>query len=107
MGPAAVGGQVYLADAESLYCLGEGQQLLWKSPLQGRSLARPPLVKDGDLIVVRRDGGLLRLAADTGEEIASIDLGEPLGPAAWLLGQRLLIGGADGVLHLVNLPGKP
>ncbi len=107
LGPVAVGDRVYVADEESLYCLSQGQQLAWKSPLEGRSLACPPLLKDGNLILVHRSGTLTRLAADSGETIASAEVGEPLGPAAWVLGQRLLVGGADGVLHLVNLPRKP
>jgi|GEM_PF-888213 len=107
LGPVAIDGRVYAADDNSLLCLGAERQLLWKHELEHGGLSRAPLVKDGDLIVVHQNGIVARLHADTGEETASIDVGEPLGNAASIVGQRLLVGGADGTLHLVNLPRRP
>jgi hypothetical protein len=47
------------------------------------------------------------VSAETGEELASLDVSQPLGAAASVLGQYLFLSGSDGVVHRVALPARP
>jgi hypothetical protein len=105
--PSAVQGLVFVADQSTLYAFEAGQKMRWKSALQHGPLAGPPVPCDGDFLLVHRSGALTRIAAASGEEIAAADIEEPLARAAWLMGQRVLVAGADGVLHLVPVPQRP
>ncbi len=59
---------------------------------------------DGQLIVALTDGTVLRLAADSGEETARIDVGEPVTGRVVALGNRLLLSASDGSLLVAELP---
>jgi outer membrane protein assembly factor BamB len=107
IGPDAVGGAVFIgAEPDGLLCFGGGQTLRWKSPLKHGPLAGPPVLCDGDFIALYQNGVVARLAADTGEEVVTIDVGEPLGKAAFVMGPRVLVGGYDGLLHIIPIPKK-
>jgi hypothetical protein len=49
---------------------------------------------------------LLRLAADSGKELARVDLGEPLLGSPLIAGSDVLVATADGVLLKVKLPNR-
>jgi outer membrane protein assembly factor BamB len=106
LGPASVQGLVFVADSTSLYAFEPGQKLRWQLALKHGALAGPPMPCEGDFLLLFRSGKVARIAADTGEELAVGDVGEPLARAAWLMGQRVLVAGVDGVLHLVPIPKR-
>jgi outer membrane protein assembly factor BamB len=104
-GPVAVQGRAYVAtEADGLFCLGDGAKLLWQRPLAHGPLAGPPVSAAGELILLYQSGKLARVSAETGDELAAGDLGEPPGRVAAVVGQQLLVSTSDGALVLVPLP---
>ncbi len=104
-GPQSVGSRVFVATADDqLLCLTGESQPLWSAPLAHGPLAgRPGAVPDG--ILIASPGGVLsRLDVNTGEELASIDVAQPLegGPVAW--GDRVVLTTFDGALLVVARP---
>jgi DNA-binding beta-propeller fold protein YncE len=106
-GPVAAGGLVFLADEQNLHAFESGSKPRWSQPLSHGLPARAPLNVDGDLILVTRDGTVSRLAADSGQEMAASSIGQPAGTAASLVGEQIVVAGADGTLHTLSLPKKP
>ena len=103
--PTEAGNMVLLAtESGGMVCLGAGPEIQWKTPLDGKTPAGEPLLIDGQLIVALTDGTVLRLAADSGEETARIDLGEPVTGRVVALGTRLLLLASDGSLLVAELP---
>ena len=105
-GPVVVGGRTYVAtETDGLLCLGEGAKLLWQRPQAHGPLAGPPVAgAAGELLLLYQSGKLARIAADSGDELAVGEIGEPPGRAAALVGQQVLVSTSDGALVLVPLP---
>ena len=104
-GPVRLGDVVLLATQPGgLVCLGEGPELRWKAPLSGANPVGEPILLDGQLIVALGDGTVLRLAPDSGEETARIDVGEPVDGRIVALGNRLLLSASDGSLLVAEMP---
>ncbi|HUE71595.1 MAG TPA: hypothetical protein VMP01_11985, partial [Pirellulaceae bacterium] len=66
--------------------------------------ARAPLKVDADWIVIFQDGTVSRLSADSGQELAAATIGEHAGSAAAVIGEQMVVAGADGTLHTLPLP---
>jgi hypothetical protein len=93
------------SEADGLLCFDAGQKLRWQRPLDRGPLAGPPLAGGaGELLLLYQSGLVARVAADTGDEIAAVDLGQPPGRAACVDGQNLVVSAADGALVVVPLP---
>ncbi len=105
-GPEAVAGRVYVAsEADGIFCMDAGQKLLWQKPLSHGPLAGPPVaVGSGELLLLYQDGTLARISAESGEELAALQLAEPLGRGAAVLDRQVLASTADGVLLVTPLP---
>jgi hypothetical protein len=56
------------------------------------------------LLLLHQGGTLSRVNLATGEELVHVDVGEPLGRAACLVGQQVFASTSDGGLILVPLP---
>jgi hypothetical protein len=108
-GPFALGGLVILAsEPDGLLCIESGPKIRWQKPLAHGPLAGAPLaLADGDVLLIHQGGGVSRISADTGEELAAIDVAQPLGAAARVLGQHVFLSGSDGVVHRATVPQRP
>jgi hypothetical protein len=108
-GPFAVGGLVLFAsEPEGLLCIESGPKIRWQKPLAHGPLAGAPLaLADGDVLVIHQSGVVARISADTGDELAVVDVAQPLGAAARVLGQHVFLSGSDGVIHRAGLPTRP
>ena len=106
-GPDEAGGLVFVAaEPDGLLCLEGGQKMRWTAPLKYGPLAGPPVPCDGDFVLLTQGGTVVRIAADSGEEVAAVDLGEPLGKAAYVMGTTILVAGYDGLLHIIPVPKR-
>jgi outer membrane protein assembly factor BamB len=104
-GPKRVGRHVLLVTDDGwLYCLGGEGKLAWHAELADGPLAGAPLAVDGRIVLISQSGAVVSLDDDTGRAIGKIDVGQPLGPGAALLGERLVLPGHDGTLHFAPLP---
>jgi len=88
---------------ELLFVEGDGK-IRWRQDLKHGACAGKPLVVDGAVFVLDRQGGVARIALADGVEAGYAATGQPAmaGPVA--LGERLLIATADGALVVVNRP---
>lgn len=105
-GPQVVQDAAYVfSETDGLLCLEAGQKLRWQLPLAHGPLAGPPVAgAAGELLLLYQSGVLARASAATGDEIASAQLGQPLGRAACLVGQQAIVAASDGTLLVVPLP---
>ena len=106
-GPVTAGGIVFIADEQQLHAFQSGSKPLWSQPLPHGLPALAPLAADSDLLVVTRSGAACRLAKDSGQELAVAQVGQPAGNAAAIVGDQIVVAGADGTLNTVPLPKKP
>ena len=103
-GPQRVADSLLVATGrEELLCLDATQTERWRVPLADGPLAGCLAESAGSLVVAFQAGTLLRLAADSGKELARADLGQPLAGSPVSLGQHLLVPTADGCLLKVAL----
>jgi outer membrane protein assembly factor BamB/TolA-binding protein len=102
----SVGGFVFAAtEADGLLCLEGGSKLRWQRPLTHGPLSGPPVAgPQGELLLLHLGGMLSRVSAETGEETAAVDLGEPLGGVACVVGEQVFVGTSDGGVIVVPLP---
>jgi outer membrane protein assembly factor BamB len=102
----SVGGLAIVAtEQDGLLCLESGQKLRWRVPLAHGPLSGPPVaVAGGELLLLHQGGTLSRINPATGEELAHVDVGEPLGRAACLVGKQVFASASDGGVILVPLP---
>jgi outer membrane protein assembly factor BamB/TolA-binding protein len=101
-GPVVSDGRVLVATrGGELLCLDDAKNEIWRVPLPYGALAGAPLSDDGGYLLATQGGVVYRIAADSGAELAKIEIGEPLlaGPVA--IGRRLLLTGYDGTLLVV------
>ena len=106
-GPVRLEDQILVAtDANELLCLDE-QDVKWKAELPYGPLAGRPMASDGKLVFTSISGMIWQVDGQTGNELVHVDVGEPLGtgPVAFA-GNRLLVCGGDGTVHIVNLPSS-
>lgn len=109
-GPAAWGPRLVhdavllVTEDDQLCCYDADGTLRWQQPLVDGPLAGEPVAVDGDLIVATVAGTLRRIDAASGEERASLHVGEPLTRGAVAAGGRLLLTSADGSLLVARMP---
>jgi hypothetical protein len=102
-GPHQVGDAVLVATLDSLVKLQGGVQPRWTSPLPYGPPVSMPSESNGAYLFASVGGTVWGVAAETGEESSKTDLGESLAAGPAVLGSRLLVGGSDGVLHVVTM----
>ena len=109
VGPDVVAGLAFIAsESDGLFCFEPAGKLRWQRPqARGPLAGKPVALADGDFLLLFQGGTLARIAAGTGEEIAVIDAGEPLGRSAAVVGQQVFVSTSDGSLVLVPLPKRP
>jgi hypothetical protein len=103
-GPFAVGSQVFVELQErKLICVEQDRQV-WQIELARGPLSGRPQMIDSDLLLLHASGLIARVNVADGKELAVADAGEPLGEVVAPFASRLLVGGRDGVLHIVTPP---
>ncbi|WZO99603.1 PQQ-binding-like beta-propeller repeat protein [Isosphaeraceae bacterium EP7] len=76
VGPVAVDGHVFVADAAgNLLLIGPDGRRLWSQRLRESSAAGPPSIREGQISVVGRDGAVSRFALADGTPIDRRELG--------------------------------
>jgi hypothetical protein len=102
-GPFAVGQHVLVAThGGELLAFDDQQTLAWQVDWKHGALAGAPLATDKGLLLSTMAGRLYRIAADSGDELATVDVGEPLATGPVALGDRLLLAGYGGTLMVVG-----
>ena len=104
-GPFTVGSQVFVELQErKLLCFAQDKQT-WQIDLARGSLMGRPHSFENDLLLLHSSGAVARLSVSDGKEIAATNAGEPLGEVVTpFVTGKLLVGGRDGVLHVVVPP---
>ncbi|WP_254510708.1 outer membrane protein assembly factor BamB family protein [Anatilimnocola floriformis] len=103
-GPFAVGSHVFVELQERKLLAIAADRQAWQLDLARGPLMGRPQQLDNDLLLLHASGALARLSASDGKELAAVDAGEPLGDVVSPFSGRLLVGGRDGVLHVVTPP---
>lgn len=102
-GPFAAGQHVLVGTiGGELLAFDDQQTLVWQIPWKHGPLAGEPLATDDGLLLSTMTGQVYRLAAESGNELASVDLGEPLATGPVALGDRWLLAGYGGTLMVVG-----
>lgn len=102
-GPFAAGERVLVATVGGeLLAFDDQQTLVWQVPWQHGHLAGAPLATDDGLLLSTMTGQIYRLDAASGNELASVDVGEPLAAGPVAFGERLLLAGYGGTLMVVG-----
>ncbi|HSG73551.1 MAG TPA: hypothetical protein VLA12_24255, partial [Planctomycetaceae bacterium] len=88
---------------ESLVCFTQGEQMAeaWRAPLEGKSVAGAPFLRDDYWIVPLREGEVVFLSQAEGKVLGRHPInGMPSGGVVQV-GQKLLVPTVDGSLLLV------
>ncbi|MDX1946250.1 MAG: PQQ-binding-like beta-propeller repeat protein [Pirellulaceae bacterium] len=102
-GPCPLGDCLLVATGGGeLLCLDANQGERWKVPLKDGLPTGCRAEGSGSILVAFREGVVLHLASNSGQELARIDLAQPLAGAPQRIGQQLLVPAADGSLLLVS-----
>jgi hypothetical protein len=104
MGPVHVGDKVLIELQERKFLCIDKDQVAWTMELSNGPLSAQPQLLDGQLLLVHASGTLAKVDAQSGQPVAAVDVGEPLGDVVTPFGTRLLVGGHDGVLHVAPQP---
>lgn len=98
-------GRMFTGQGAAVHCVEpQTHEVIWKKPLrkgEGEVLdaaATPPAVVNGKLFLGTTDGRLLCLSAATGDELWSVELGEPVLFQPAVVGGRVFVGTANGTL---------
>jgi hypothetical protein len=105
-GPHQVGDAALLATFDTLVKLQAGPQPRWTRPLPYGPPVATPTEMNGNYLFASVGGTVWSVSAETGEESSKTDLGESLAAGPAVLGSRLLVGGSDGVLHVLTMQGN-
>jgi len=104
-GPARAADRVLvLTRGGELVCFDESQQQLWKAAWPHGPLAGAPLTGKDGILLATVSGTVFRIAADSGEQLAACDVGEPLGAGPVAIGDRLCLAAHGGALLMVACP---
>jgi hypothetical protein len=103
-GPRTVGDRVLLTtDDQLLYSIDAGGKVRTGNLPHG-PLAGMPIAVDDHLLFASTRGVIWKIDPATAEELGSVDVKLPLQTGPVLFGDRLLVGGRDGSLYLVDKP---
>lgn len=104
-GPARAADRVLLlTNAGELACLDDQRQIVWKVVWPHGPLAGAPLAAKNGYLLATVSGAVFRVAAASGEELGSLDVGEPLGSGPVAIGDRLCLAAHGGALLMVAVP---
>jgi hypothetical protein len=104
-GPVKVAERALLLTAGGdLLCMDDSQKVAWEIAWPHGLLAGAPLATDAGYVLATVSGSVFRLAVDSGEELAKLDVGEPLGTGPVAVGDRLWLAGHGGTLLVVASP---
>jgi outer membrane protein assembly factor BamB len=104
VGPARIGSaQLVATDSDELIALNDQLQTTWKVPLAHGPLAGVPVADSTGPLLASSSGWLYRIALDSGNEVAAVNLAQPLASAPLVIGQFALVPAADGTLLKVSL----
>jgi len=104
-GPAQVADRVLvLTHGGELACLDDQRQLVWKVAWPHGALTGAPLAAKDGYLLATVSGTVFRVAAASGEELGSLDVGEPLGAGPVAVGDRLCLAAHGGALLMVAIP---
>jgi hypothetical protein len=107
-GPLRVGDVVLVAtDADQLWAFEQQPEPRWKAALPYGRPVGEPLASGQDLVLASVRGTVWQISGQTGEELARVEIGEPVGTGpVQFSGNRLLVCGDDGTVHVINLPPR-
>jgi outer membrane protein assembly factor BamB/tetratricopeptide (TPR) repeat protein len=97
-------GALAALDTEELIFIAADGAVRWRQPLKRGKLGGEPIVADGEAIMLCPAKGLLRVGLADGAESAFVELAQPAVAGPTALGQRLILGAADGALLIVERP---
>ncbi len=101
-GPEQLDDVVMMAsDQEGLLCFETGKKQRWTAKLEHGALAGRPLQQGSNYIITSVDGVVSLVSGADGTEIKHVQLREALGGGAVEFNTRLLLSGADGMLHVI------
>lgn len=90
--------------ATQLLCFDGTDKPRWQAPLPYGKLAGLPLAEGSNFILASVSGVVWRIAGDTGEELAKLEISESLQGTPVVFGKVLMLPGAGGALHMVQIP---
>ncbi len=103
-GPRKVGQWVIVVDRErTMYAFDAGGELQWRIDNAPAPLSGPPLAI-GDRLVLTSTAGEIATVDAKGQILSRQSFGEPFGSGPIAYKGRLLVGGWDGTLFVVNIP---
>jgi hypothetical protein len=103
-GPVRIGQhQLVATDRDELVCFGGTLDQVWRVPLPHGPLAGEPVADSSGVLLATQSGWLCRLALDSGQELAHMDLGQPLAGSPLVAGEFAIVPAADGTLLKVAL----
>jgi outer membrane protein assembly factor BamB len=106
-GPTRIGDVVVLAtDRGELLGLDRSLAQSWKVPLPHGPLAGDFVADGAGILVACQSGWLCRLKSSSGEEIAAVDLGQPLAGTPLVAGGAAIVSTADGAVLKVSFPAE-
>jgi outer membrane protein assembly factor BamB len=105
-GLEAVGNQAFCQTSSGeLFKVSAGAEIASVAKLDKSLLTAAPFLAGNDLVLVTQDGQVWRTSGEPAELQVVADAGQPLTGAVQLLGNSLLAGGANGMLHVLPLSG--
>ena len=99
-------GRMYTGQGDAVHCVeADTHALVWKKPMRDGEAGEvldatttPPAVVNGKLFFGTTDGRLVCLSAESGDELWSVNLGEPVLFQPAVVGGRVFAGTARGTL---------
>jgi Ca-activated chloride channel family protein len=103
--PTLSRGRMYTGQGASVHCVDPvSREIVWKKPMRNEggevldAATTPPAAVNGKLFLGTSDGRVVCLWEDSGEEVWSVDLGEPVLFQPAVAGGRVFVGTANGSL---------
>ncbi len=103
-GPITVGQQTLVATDREILCLDDKLELLWRKPLSAGPPVGSVATLGKDLIFASAGGRIWRVDRLSGEELAKLEIEQPLAGGPLIVDKTLVVVGADGCLHYVKIP---
>lgn len=106
-GLETAGGAIFCEAAGEFWKFSDKAALAWKAIIpDGELLVGPPTSSGSDWLVVATSGKVYSLNGASGDPTLMGSAREPLAGQAQLFGSRLVVGGADGSLHVLPLKAE-
>ena len=106
-GPTRIGEVVVLiTDRGDVVGLDRTLAQAWKTPLAHGAPAGDLIASESGLILACQSGWLCRLDSQNGQEVAAVDLGQPLAGTPLVVGDDVIVSTTDGAILKVSLPAQ-